>query len=69
MHSELFGKVYSQSGSFWWSPEGKGLESESEWLTRRFVEAPAKPVEFLLEAGLFETGRNGAAAWPTLWWR
>jgi enterochelin esterase-like enzyme len=60
-HPELFGKVYSQSGSFWWSPEGKGLESEAEWLTRRFVEAPARPVEFLLEAGLFETGRNGAA--------
>lgn len=61
MHPELFGKVYSQSGSFWWSPEGKGRESEAEWLTRRFVETPSRPVEFLLEAGLFETGRNGAA--------
>ncbi|MDM5180799.1 enterochelin esterase [Massilia sp. DJPM01] len=60
-HPELFGKVYSQSGSFWWSPDGQGQESEAEWLTRRFIDAPAKPVEFLLEAGLFESGRNGAA--------
>lgn len=55
-HPELFGNVYSQSGSFWWSP---GRE-EPEWLTREFAGAPAVPVRFLLEAGLYETGRAGS---------
>ena len=58
-HPALFGKVYSQSGSFWWSPEGKGADSESQWLTRRFIDAAPVPVEFLLEAGLFETANRG----------
>lgn len=53
-HPELFGKVYSQSGSFWWAPQ-----EEPEWLTRQFAQAPRVPVEFQLDAGLFETGRNG----------
>lgn len=55
-HPELFGKVYSQSGSFWWSPKG---EREPEWLSRRFAEEPAVPVAFLLEAGLFESNGRG----------
>ncbi len=55
-HPELFGNVYSQSGSFWWSPAG----AEPAWLTREFAAAPKAPVRFLLEAGLFETGRAGS---------
>lgn len=54
-HPEWFGNVYSQSGSFWWAPAGE----EAEWLTRQFVAAPARPVAFYLEAGLFEGGRAG----------
>jgi enterochelin esterase family protein len=42
-HPELFGNVYSQSGSFWWSP----AHEEPEWLTREFATAPKKPVRFL----------------------
>jgi|AGTN01.3.fsa_nt_gi Enterochelin esterase and related enzymes len=53
-HPEWFGNVYSQSGSFWWAP---GTE-EPEWLTRQYAAAPAKPVTFYLEAGLFEGNRN-----------
>ncbi|QGZ38058.1 enterochelin esterase family protein [Pseudoduganella flava] len=55
-HPELFGNVYSQSGSFWWAPDG----AEPEWLTRQFVAAPKLPVRFLLEAGLYEGGRGSA---------
>jgi enterochelin esterase family protein len=55
-HPELFGNVYSQSGSFWWAPDGE----EPEWLTRQFVQAPRLPVRFLLEAGLYEGARGGA---------
>lgn len=56
-HPEWFGAVYSQSGSFWWSPPGG--DEEPEWLTRQFAQAPAAPVRFVLEAGLYETGRQG----------
>ncbi|MBW7900303.1 MAG: DUF3327 domain-containing protein [Rhodocyclaceae bacterium] len=55
-HPELFGRVYSQSGSFWWSPKD---EREPEWLSRRFAAEPAVPVAFLLEAGLFESNGRG----------
>lgn len=61
-HPELFGKVYSQSGSFWWAP---GWESagafgpEGEWLSRRFASREKLPLTFQLEAGLFEMGRDG----------
>lgn len=57
-HPEWFGAVYSQSGSFWWAPPGR--DEEPEWLTRQFAQAPPVPVRFLLEAGLYETGRNGS---------
>ncbi|SDF64251.1 MULTISPECIES: enterochelin esterase [unclassified Duganella] len=55
-HPEWFGNVYSQSGSFWWAPP----EQEAEWLTREYAAAPPRKVRFLLEAGLFEVGRNGS---------
>ncbi len=55
-HPELFGNVYSQSGSFWWSPGAKpgSRQTNPEWLTRQFVDAPVQPVKFHLEAGFFE---------------
>ena len=64
-HPELFGKVYSQSGSFWWSPRSTPDKSEvePEWLTRQFVSAPVKyPVHFHLEAGLFESNPRGGGS-------
>lgn len=56
MHPEWFGKVYSQSGSFWWSPAG---DPEPEWLSRRFAEAAPAALEFLIEAGRFEGAGKG----------
>jgi enterochelin esterase family protein len=57
-HPEHFGLVYSQSGSFWWSPSA-GADAEPEWLTRELANTPRQAVHFHLEAGLFETGRAG----------
>ncbi|MEN3329838.1 MAG: hypothetical protein V7638_4645 [Acidobacteriota bacterium] len=56
-HSEVFGNVLSQSGSFQWKPEG---EKEPEWLTRQFGASPHLPLRFSFEAGLME---------GTQWWR
>ena len=52
-HPEVFGNVISQSGSFWWTPQG---DAEHEWLTRQFVTSPKLPVRFYLDVGLMETG-------------
>lgn len=58
-HPEWFGRVLSQSGSFWWAPATAG--EEPEWLTRQVAQQPVRPVRMLLEAGLFESGRAGQA--------
>ena len=56
-HSEVFGNVLSQSGSFAWKPDG---EKEWEWLNRQFVASARLPLRFSFEAGLLE---------GTWWWR
>jgi enterochelin esterase family protein len=60
---DVFGRVLSQSGSFWWSP-GSGPASMSpeapEWLTRQIAASPKVPTRFHLEAGRFETGYPGS---------
>jgi enterochelin esterase-like enzyme len=61
-HSDVFGNVLSQSGSYWWYPggieaDGRDLpNAEPGWLTREFVPAPRHPVRFWLEDGRFEDG-------------
>jgi enterochelin esterase family protein len=50
-HPEAFGNILSQSGSFWWKPEG---EEEHEWLARQFVDSPTLPLRFYLDVGLLE---------------
>lgn len=60
-HPELFGKVYSQSGSFWWAPDWETAQRYSrpaEWLTEQIANAPRQPLQIHLEAGLFELGRD-----------
>lgn len=52
-HPEVFGNVLSQSGSFWWAPEGAG---EHEWLSSQFARAPRRDVRFHLNVGLLEAG-------------
>lgn len=52
-HSETFGNVISQSGSFWWKPDG---DAEHEWLTRQFAAADKLQLRFYLDVGLMELG-------------
>ncbi|HEU4948289.1 MAG TPA: alpha/beta hydrolase-fold protein [Kribbella sp.] len=56
---DMFGKVISQSGSFWWpSPQ----EGEPEWLIREYAKEPRVPLHFYLEVGTRESmpGPGGA---------
>lgn len=57
MHPELFGKVLSMSGSYWWAPKGEA----PGWMQRAWqtLPAPVPSVQFYMDAGLFETGRGG----------
>jgi enterochelin esterase-like enzyme len=48
---DLFGRVLSQSGSFWWKPDD---DPEHEWLARQFVDAPKQSIEFFISVGLRE---------------
>ena len=51
-HPEVFGKVISLSGSFWWKPAGS---SDVEWLTNLVRKSPGLPLGFYLEVGLMES--------------
>jgi len=51
-HPEVFGRVLSQSGTFWWKPDG---EAEPEWLIKQFVNSAKVPVRLFLEVGLMES--------------
>ena len=51
-HPEVFGNVISQSGSFFWKPDGT---QQGEWLTRQVEAAPKLPVRFYLQVGLMES--------------
>ncbi|OOV86651.1 alpha/beta hydrolase-fold protein [Oceanospirillum linum] len=57
-YPELFGKVLSLSGSYWWSPSDS---DRPEWLPAHFAEVDKKPIQFYLSAGRFETnyGESG----------
>jgi enterochelin esterase-like enzyme len=48
---EIFGNVLSQSGSYWWRPDG---DIEHEWLARQYVKSPRLPLRFYLDVGLRE---------------
>lgn len=48
---DRFGRVLSQSGSFWWKPDD---DPEHEWLARQFVAAPPAATVFYLSVGLRE---------------
>lgn len=52
-HPEVFGAVLSQSGSFWWKPEG---HNKHEWLTDQFKATPKLPLRIYLDVGLMERG-------------
>ncbi|MCE0493547.1 enterochelin esterase [Vibrio salinus] len=56
-HPESFGKVLSQSGSFWWSPEAKQKNGTKphNWIAEQVASSAKQPVDVYLNAGLFET--------------
>jgi enterochelin esterase-like enzyme len=54
-HSDIFGKVLSQSGPFWWKPDDDPQEG---WLGRQFVAGPRLPIDFYLECGWRELGNQ-----------
>lgn len=65
-HSEIFGNVLSQSGSFWWTPVRQPYaESTREpgRLARLFLDAPKRPIKFHLDAGLFEADWGGGGGY------
>lgn len=51
---DLFGKVLSQSGSFWWSPVGE----PPEWLAHQAALRDPKPIQFYLDVGTEEDVPN-----------
>jgi enterochelin esterase family protein len=58
-HPEIFGNVVSQSGSYWYAPEG---DSEPGWLTRQFATSSKRPLKFHLDVGLMERGATPGGA-------
>lgn len=61
-HSDVFGNVISQSGSYWWSPENAGAYNPGEekfilstgHLPQMFVRGEKLPLRFYMEVGLWE---------------
>jgi enterochelin esterase-like enzyme len=58
-HSEVFGNVLCQSGSFWWAPDhsaapAEGTITETGWMAKQFIASPKLALKFYLDAGTFE---------------
>lgn len=54
-HSEVFGNVLSQSGSYWWSP----LDAlERSWLTVQFARSPLRALRISMSVGMMELPRE-----------
>ena len=63
-HSEIFGNVLCQSGSFWWAPDHNGgpnteATTETGWLAKEFIKSPKLPLKFWMDAGVFEVDTRG----------
>ena len=64
-HSETFGNVLSQSGSFHWIPpkgeNASNVQSDSEpnWVARQFIASPKLALRFYLDAGSDEIDFSG----------
>lgn len=57
---DVFEAVLSCSGSHWWGYDGTGWgkDSEPEWLTRQYADAPLLPLRFWVDVGTLETGSS-----------
>ena len=58
-HTEVFGNVLSQSGSFNYIPKNVSAQdsdyyNDAGWLIRQFVRGPTLPLRFYLQVGRFE---------------
>jgi enterochelin esterase family protein len=64
-HSDVFGNVLSQSGSFYYTPdEGANSEpylTQSGWLMEKFAKARKLPLRFYLQVGQLESGAGMVA--------
>ncbi len=64
-HSETFGNILSQSGSFHWTPPKSDNSSDSEsasepnWVAKQFIASPKLPLRFYLDAGSAEIDFSG----------
>ncbi|MBI2688269.1 MAG: hypothetical protein HYX27_18350 [Acidobacteria bacterium] len=54
----LVAKVLSQSGSLWLEPT-QDETAEPTWLAQKFIAAPKLPVQFYMDAGVFEVDVSG----------
>ncbi|MDF2674936.1 MAG: hypothetical protein K0R09_3204, partial [Clostridiales bacterium] len=53
-HSEVFGNVLSQSGSYWYKPEDyEGFEPDC-WLSTQFKSIDKLPLKFYINVGVLE---------------
>ena len=50
---EIFGKVLSQSGSFWWDWDSEDKIAQ-EWLTHQFAISEQQPLSFYIDVGRIE---------------
>jgi enterochelin esterase-like enzyme len=50
-HPDVFGKVLSQSGSYWWTPDAN---AGGEFLAREFARSTRLPLQFFMEVGEME---------------
>lgn len=50
-HSDIFGNVLSQSGSYWWSPESDG---NFNWMSRQYETTEKLPLKFYANVGVLE---------------
>jgi enterochelin esterase-like enzyme len=53
-HSEIFGNVLSQSGSYWYKPESKEGSPLDCWLSTEFEAIDRLPLKFYLNVGVLE---------------
>jgi enterochelin esterase family protein len=50
-HPEVFGNVLSESGAYWWSPQG---EKDREWVAHQVASTKPVPIRWHLDVGVFE---------------
>jgi len=54
-YSEVFGNVLSQSGSYWYKPEGFECNESNCWMSTQYKSVDKLPLKFYLNIGVIET--------------